>query len=410
MKDSVSLRSAKIGYLMQNYDSMRVPISAEERISGSYPYYGAATLVDWVDDYIFDGVYLLVAEDGSVIDRRGCAVVQLVKGKFWANNHAHVLACKDPRDTRYISYAIAVLGIRPFLTGTAQLKLTQDNLKSIQIPYPEAKQRWAIADYLDGRTAQIDGLVERQRRLLDLLREKRSALITAAVCRGLNPNVPLVDSGVEWLGQVPAHWQVRRLKTVARFQYGSALAEAVRVAGPFAVYGSNGVVGEHHYANTGRPALIIGRKGSFGKVHYSSEAVFVIDTAFYIDSSTCSEDLRWLFCVLQCLELDGYSADSAVPGLSRELAHAKQIPMPPLEEQRAIVAYLDEQTARLDAACERIEALIERLGEYRAALITTAVTGGLAEAGGSESAGFCRPGAVTGHAEVPEHSVPTEEA
>ena len=170
-------------------------------------------------------------------------------------------------------------------------------------------------------------------------------------------------SGVAWLSDIPAHWEAMRLKFVARLLYGDSLAADDREDGEFAVFGSNGQVGTHTRANTLAPALIIGRKGSFGKVNYSAQPCFAIDTTFLVDRRSTKADVRWLFYVLPLLGLDTISQDSAVPGLSREFAYEQWLPVPPLPEQRAIAAYLDRETARLDALVAKNERLIELLQE-----------------------------------------------
>ena len=101
--------------------------------------------------------------------------------------------------------------------------------------------------------------------------------------QAVQPYPAYKDSSVSWLGEVPAHWEVLRMKRVCRLVYGDSLPQETRQSGDVAVYGSNGHVGEHTIANTLAPCLIIGKKGSFGKVNYSQASVFAIDTTFYID-------------------------------------------------------------------------------------------------------------------------------
>ena len=143
------------------------------------------------------------------------------------------------------------------------------------------------------------------------------------------------------------------------------------------VFGSNGPVGTHDRANTEAPCLIVGRKGSFGKINFSPDAVFAIDTTFVTDQRHTTADLRWLYYMLQCARLDSISKDSAIPGLDREDAYACAIPVGPVDEQRAIAAFLDRETTRIDALVAKKERLIELLQEKRTALITRAVTRGL---------------------------------
>lgn len=152
------------------------------------------------------------------------------------------------------------------------------------------------------------------------------------------------------------------LRRIAAFAYGDSMADSMRQDGGVPVYGSNGRVGWHDVANAHGPAVVIGRKGSFGKVQFSDEPLFAIDTTFYVDDRYTRADLRWLYYALQTLRLDELSEDVGVPGLSRERAYSQRVALPPLDEQRAIADYLDRETARIDAliaAKERMAALVE---------------------------------------------------
>lgn len=197
------------------------------------------------------------------------------------------------------------------------------------------------------------------------------------VQRKWKPYPAYKDAGVEWLGEVPDHWDVRRLKFVAPLTYGDSLSVDSREDGEVPVFGSNGPVGFHVFANTQGPALVIGRKGSFGKVNFSNQPCFAIDTTYFIDGGNTKEDMRWLFYLIPLLELDAISEDSAVPGLRREFAHERWLPLAPPREQRAIANFLDRETAKLDALVKKKERLIELLQEKRTAIISQAVTKGL---------------------------------
>lgn len=157
------------------------------------------------------------------------------------------------------------------------------------------------------------------------------------------------DSGVEWLGEVPEHWEISSLKHKVRMRYGDALASEIREEGEIEVFGSNGRVGSHCIANTKTPAIVVGRKGSYGKIVWAENGGFVIDTAYSIDSETTSLNLRWVYYGLQTLKLDSLSQDTGVPGLAREKAYEIRITVPPFSEQSAIATFLDCETAKIDA-------------------------------------------------------------
>lgn len=181
-------------------------------------------------------------------------------------------------------------------------------------------------------------------------------------------------SGVEWLGDVPAHWEVRRLKRICRFAYGNSLAYEQRTSGDIPVYGSNGQIDYHSSPNTIGECLIIGRKGSFGKVHYSPKPAFAIDTTFFVDKRYTDANIRWLFYLLKTLRLDSVSMDSAVPGLNREDAYSHICAYPPIAEQRAIAAYLDRIGDLAHRYAEVSTRIIALLRELRQSEIRQAVT------------------------------------
>ncbi|WP_406423287.1 restriction endonuclease subunit S [Streptomyces sp. NBC_00873] len=139
------------------------------------------------------------------------------------------------------------------------------------------------------------------------------------------------------------------LKRVTRMAYGDSLATDTRIDGDFPVVGSGGVSGRHNAHNFRAPGIVVGRKGSYGSVHWLPDGGFAIDTAYYIDERFTSADLRWLYYVLHAVDLRGPSQDVGVPGLAREAAYEVAVPVPPsLEEQRRIADFLDAETARID--------------------------------------------------------------
>jgi len=178
------------------------------------------------------------------------------------------------------------------------------------------------------------------------LNEQKLRLIDHAVTGGLDSTAQRKPSGVAWLGDVPGHWEVLRLKRVCRFMYGDALAEEVRRNGKIPVYGSNGKVGTHDVYNACGPCIMIGRKGSFGKVRYSEKSAFAIDTAFYVDHYCTKVNIRWLYYLLIWCRLDSISKDSAVPGLHREDAHDIFVPFCDTGDQQQIAKYLDKEIKR----------------------------------------------------------------
>lgn len=171
------------------------------------------------------------------------------------------------------------------------------------------------------------------------------------------------------------NWEQKRLKFVARLSYGDAMSAEARRPGPVEVFGSNGAVGTHDEANTGAPVILVGRKGSYGKLNYSETPVFCIDTAYHVSRLDSSVDLRFLFYALHCLELDKNSQDTGVPGLSREHAYQKILAIPPGPTQKTIATFLDRETARLDSLISAKNALLSSLSDLRSSATTQILLG-----------------------------------
>ena len=192
-------------------------------------------------------------------------------------------------------------------------------------------------------------------------------------------------------------WPRAKLKFVARFGYGDALPNDEPHDGAFRVYGSNGHFASFSRSNTGAPAIIIGRKGSYGKVNWTEEPCFASDTTFFVDESTSRNHLRWIYWLLQTLRLDEGTDEAAVPGLNRETAYSRDVLVPPFSQQRIIADYLDHETARLDALVVAKERALGLLAEKRRALITGAVTHGLDPRTPLRDSGIPRLGKIPAH-------------
>jgi len=144
---------------------------------------------------------------------------------------------------------------------------------------------------------------------------------------------------------VKTAWPLVRLGDVCELRYGKSLAAPARSGTGFGVYGSNGEVGRHTVALTEGPTIVIGRKGSFGEVHFSAEPCWPIDTTYFVDADATTADLRWLFHRMKALPLTQLNRAAAIPGLNREDAYAQSLLLPPVEEQRRIAAVLDTADA-----------------------------------------------------------------
>ena len=291
-------------------------------------------------------------------------------------------------------FAIAANGITRF-------GLSTDAITGAWLPCPDVAEQRAITAFLDRETARIDALVEKKQRLIALLREKRQAVITRAVTRGLDPNVPMKDSGVEWLGEVPAHWGVLRTKFVARLESGHtpsrqhpeywvdctipwfSLADVWQIRG-----------GRMDYVHeTAEKVSELGIKNSAarllpkGTVIVSRTASVGFSAILGLDMATTQDFVNWvcgprirpeyLLYVFRSMENE---FRRLTMGSTHQTIYMPDVgrfttPLPPLDEQDAIAAYIRRETSRIDALVAKIERAIALLREHRQALITAAVTG-----------------------------------
>ena len=172
----------RLELITANHDGKRVPVSRKKRRSmkGIYPYYGASGIIDSVNDYIFDGNFLLIGEDGANLLARSTPIAFQAKGKFWVNNHAHVLALVEGTPTAYLEHYINGISLAKYVTGTAQPKLTQRNMNNIPIPLAPLNERNKIAEEIDRRFSVIGEMVnEMESAFIRSVRLRRSILRTA---------------------------------------------------------------------------------------------------------------------------------------------------------------------------------------------------------------------------------------
>ena len=252
--------------------------------------------------------------------------------------------------------------------------------------WPTLEDQQAIAAFLDGETGRVDRLVAKKRELIERLKEKRTALISRTVTRGLPPaaaraanlpeNPPLKPSGLDWLGDIPEHWEVKQLKWAIKFQRGHDFPSDERVEGNIPLVTSAGTSSFVSKAAAKGPGIVTGRYGTIGEFYLVETDYWPLNTSLYSIELRGNHItfLRYMLMHLSPLFLLNANK-SAVPGVDRNDIHPTMTAVPPLPEQTAIAAYLEVETAKLDALVRKVEEAVERLQEYRTALITAAVTG-----------------------------------
>lgn len=264
--------------------------------------------------------------------------------------------------------------------GAMQNLVATDIFKSVSFTIPSSEEQTKIANFLDHETAKIDTLIAKQEKLIELLKEKRQAVISHAVTKGLNPDVRMKDSGVEWLGEVPEHWAVGSLRWRISISSGEGLPSTLVEKNSselkqVPVIGGNGVMGFTETSNTNRTAIAIGRVGALcGNVHLINYVSWITDNALKV-SSWDGFDEYYLVNLLKAANLNDLASKTAQPLITGEQIKSLIVVIPPFKEQVNINLRLTEISNLFDMLEEKSELCIDLLKERKTALISAAVTG-----------------------------------
>jgi len=187
-------------------------IAEQIEAEGEFQVFGGNGLRGYTTDFNHEGDYILIGRQGAL-----CGNVNYGSGKFWASEHAVVVHPILPIVTKWFGETLRAMNLNQYNVSAAQPGLAVANITCLKVPFPSIQEQQKIANFLDHETAKIDTLIAKQHELIKLLKEKRQAVISHAVTKGLNPNAPLRESGVELLGKVPEHWVVTRAKFLFDF-------------------------------------------------------------------------------------------------------------------------------------------------------------------------------------------------
>ncbi|MEE6163088.1 restriction endonuclease subunit S [Cylindrospermopsis raciborskii DSH] len=286
-------------------------------------------------------------------------------------------------------------------SGGGQPNINQEKIRSIRIPAPPLTEQQAIARFLDRETVKIDTLIAKKERLIELLKEKRTALISHAVTKGLNPDAPMKDSGIEWLGKIPEGWQPKRLRFCIKVNPVkleiSHLHKSTEVSFvPMENISTDGKISLEKtqtledvwqgYTYFRDNDVVVAKitpcyengKGGFSRnlvngIAFGTTEIHVLRGSKYIDSQFLFYlTISTRFRSLGISEMTGVAGQQRVP---EDFIKDYRTGIPPLTEQQAIAQFLDRETAKIDTLVTKTRISIDKLKEYRTALISAAVTG-----------------------------------
>ena len=258
-----------------------------------------------------------------------------------------------------------------------------DDFALIPIPIPAASEQQRIADYLDEKCGEIDSLIGLQEQMIEKLKAYKQSVITEAVTKGLNPNAKLVPSGIDWIGDIPSHWDIIKIGFI--FINMDCLREPIsaelreRNNPQYDYYGASGIIDKIDHYNVEDKVLLIGEDGANLVMRnlpliYKAEGKFWVNNHAHILKPR-KDNYDFMAHALEACNYRDYITGSAQPKLSQENLSRVQLPVPPLEEQQAVASYLDEKCSEIDNLIAVKQQKIEKLKDYKKSVIYEAVTG-----------------------------------
>lgn len=363
-------------------------VSEQIETEGFYPVYGGNGLRGYFSEYTNNGDHILIGRQGAL-----CGNINYASGKFWASEHAIVVYINRKINMKWFGELLRVMNLNQYSISAAQPGLAVDRIKRLPIPIPSQKEQTAIANYLDEKTTQIDRKIDLLTQKVERYKELKQSLINETVTRGLDKNVPMKESGVEWIGKIPVHWEMKRLKDFAvqsKEKNGiTPIGEMLSVSGyrgiEIKVYGNENqkrTTEELVDYRVVRPGQLVVNTMwlNYRGIGVSKYSGYVSPAyrSYHIQSTIVGAFLHYL--MRSDLYVFGYSM--YLQGIRPNSLQMKTIDFeclpivqPEIEEQSAIANYLDQKSAQLDKIVETINIQLEKQKEFRKTLINDVVTG-----------------------------------
>lgn len=316
----------------------------------------------------------------------------LVDPPFWAVDTAYIATPRENVELAYLYYLLKTFDWQPFITNTAKPSLVANDILPEKVPLPQHQGQVAILRYLDAKTAEIDGLIEKLRREVELLEQYRRELIARTVTRGLDPDVPMRDSGIEWIGAIPAAWSLQSLKTML-WRTNIKNKPERRV---LSVERAKGVVDretegspDNHnrlpedlsgYLAVNSGQFVMNKMKAWRGSYGVSTLDGIVSPAYYVFDLEFVEPKFFNWAIRSAAYVPFFGRDSygiRTDQWDFKVSALRSIPFfsPSRKEQKAIASYLERETSVIDSTVTGIYQQIELLAQYRKQVINDAVTG-----------------------------------
>ena len=348
---------------------------------GGFPVIGSGGEFAKASNYLYDGEVILMGRKGTINKPL------YFKGKFWSVDTMFYCIPRKAVCGKYIYYQATIFPFNLYSTSTALPSMTQSDLCNNPIVFPPLAEQQQIAIYLDAKTEKIDKMIAKAEKKIEYLGELKQSLITRAVTRGLNPNTPLKDSGVNWIGNIPMHWDIACLRFFLRLINGRAYSQnellpsgkykVLRVGNFFtndSWYYSNMELGPDKYCD--KDDLLYAWSASVGPYIWN-EAKTIYHYHIWKVQLATSMDKMYSYYLLRAVTNQKMSDmhGSTMMHITMGDMNKTKIPIPPLSEQQQIATYLDTKCSKIDHIIATQKKKIAYLQELKQSLITNVVTG-----------------------------------
>lgn len=261
--------------------------------------------------------------------------------------------------------------VRAYSNGVAYPSINASELISMKVVSPNVDEQQKIAAFLDEKISHIDNIIEDTKKSIENLKAYKQSFITETVTKGLNPDIEMKDSEVEWIGKIPKHWTVTKVKNFVSIKNGK---DNKVKDGEIPVYGSGGIFGKTNQIMYGDPSVLLGRKGTIDSPKYVEKPFWAVDTTFYTIVKP-NVFLKFFYYLMKSLDYKKYTYGSAIPSMSQSILNEIKLPYPNEEEQKQISNYLDEKTEQIDSMINQKYTLVKEFESYKKSLIYEYVTG-----------------------------------
>ena len=347
------------------HNGREIDVEVDSTDSSAVGVYGSGGVFKYTNRAQYSGKAVLFGRIGTL------GKPLYVDGQLWAVDTMYFLTYSNRLLEKFSYYQFLAFNWAPYITHTAIPSVVASEIVACYFPIPPLEEQAKIVDYLDNGCASLDTILDKTRSSIEEYKKLKQAVITQAVTKGVRGKREMKDSGVEWIGEIPAEWSVAKAKYYVTITHGSD----PKTEGSIPVYGS----GAESFKTCGEykegPTVLIGRKGATLHIpHYIEGKYWNVDTAFDVKAKN-NFSLPYYYYLATSFDYKFYIAQTTLPGMTQSNYYNMFLPLPTFPEQEEIVNYLDAKCAEIDGLIAKKEQLVRELESYKKSLIYEVVTG-----------------------------------